>query len=149
MGHLAGGATARSAHGYPSRSGTRPRERSTGRSRPYWREHYDLRHILERDWKTLGPKLAGKIRIKTGTLDTFYLEKAVRYLEAFLERTTEPYWRGSIEYGHDHPHCYTGDASQPVSVSRQTVNQRILPEMAEHLRPARLPLAADLESWRQ
>jgi hypothetical protein len=113
----------------------------------YWREHYDLRHILERDWKTLGPKLAGKIRIKTGTQDTFYLEKAVRHLEAFFERTTEPYWRGSIEYGHDHPHCYTGDPSQPVSVTRNTLNQRILPEMAEHLRRI-APAGADVESWR-
>jgi len=126
-------------------------DKATGKIDPevaaYWREHYDLRHILERDWKTLGPKLAGKIRIKTGTLDTYYLEKAVRLLEAFLERTTEPYWRGSIEYGHDHPHCFTGDPSQPVSVSRQTVNQRILPEMAEHLRRT-APPGADVESWR-
>ena len=21
----------------------------------YWKEHYDLRYIMERDWKTLGP----------------------------------------------------------------------------------------------
>jgi len=103
--------------------------------------------ILERDWKTLGAKLAGKIRIKVGTLDTFYLEKAVRHLEAFLERTTEPYWRGSIEYGHDHPHCYTGDPSVPVAISSRTVNQRLLPEMAEHmLRTA--PPGADVSSWR-
>jgi hypothetical protein len=113
----------------------------------YWRDHYDLRHILERDWKTLGPKLAGKIRIKVGTLDTYYLEKAVRYLEAFLERTTDPYWRGSIEYGHDLPHCYSGDPSVPVSIGSRTVNQRLLPEMAEHmLRVA--PKGADVLSWR-
>ncbi|HVQ29473.1 MAG TPA: hypothetical protein VMV21_07845 [Vicinamibacteria bacterium] len=113
----------------------------------YWRDHYDLRHILERDWKTLGPKLAGKIRIKVGTLDTYYLEKAVRYLEAFLERTTDPYWRGSIEYGHDLPHCYSGDPSVPVSISSRTMNQRLLPEMAEHmLRVA--PPGADVSSWR-
>ena len=113
----------------------------------YWRDHYDLRHILERDWKTLGPKLAGKIRIKVGTLDTYYLEKAVHHLEAFLERTSEPYWRGSIEYGHDLPHCYTGDPSVPVEVSSRTVNQRLLPEMAEHmLRVA--PPGADVSSWR-
>ena len=27
----------------------------------YWKENFDLVHILERDWKTLGPKLQGKI----------------------------------------------------------------------------------------
>ena len=112
----------------------------------YWRDHYDLRHILERDWKTLGPKLAGKIRIKVGTLDTYYLEKAVRHLEAFLERTTDPYWRGSVEYGHDLPHCYTGDPSVPVEVSSRTVNQRLLPEMAEHMRRV-APPGADVSSW--
>ena len=26
----------------------------------YWREHYDLRFIMERDWKTLGPKPAAR-----------------------------------------------------------------------------------------
>ncbi|MFO7735611.1 MAG: hypothetical protein R6W70_05275, partial [bacterium] len=28
-----------------------------------WRENVDLRHILERDWAILGPKLEGKIHI--------------------------------------------------------------------------------------
>ncbi len=31
-----------------------------------WREHYDLTHILSRDWPTLGPKLAGKLHVKVG-----------------------------------------------------------------------------------
>ena len=43
----------------------------------YWREHYDLRYILERDWKTLGPKLKGKIHIYTGDMDNWYLHNAV------------------------------------------------------------------------
>ena len=29
----------------------------------YWKENYDLRYILERDWSFLGPKLKGKINI--------------------------------------------------------------------------------------
>ncbi len=37
----------------------------------YWREHYDLRHILERDWETLGPKLEGKIHIYVGDMDNY------------------------------------------------------------------------------
>jgi hypothetical protein len=35
----------------------------------YWRDHYDLRYILARDWSTLGPKLRGKIHITSGTMD--------------------------------------------------------------------------------
>jgi hypothetical protein len=113
----------------------------------YWREHYDLRHILARDWKTLGPRLAAKMHIRIGTLDTYYLEKAVRLLEEFLEGTTDPYWRGTVEYGHDHPHCYTGDPSVPVSVSRFTINQRLLPEMAGHM-VRHAPAGADVTSWK-
>ena len=29
----------------------------------YWRDNYDLRAIMARDWKTLGPKLRGKLQI--------------------------------------------------------------------------------------
>ena len=48
-------------------------------------EAYDIRLILERNWKTLGPKLAGKLHVFTGSLDTFYLEGAVRLLKESLE----------------------------------------------------------------
>ena len=37
-------------------------------------EKYDIRLVLERNWKTLGPKLAGKIHVFTGAEDTFYLD---------------------------------------------------------------------------
>jgi hypothetical protein len=43
----------------------------------YWRENYDLRHILERDWATLGPRLEGKIHIYVGDMDNYYLNNAV------------------------------------------------------------------------
>ena len=29
----------------------------------YWKEHYDLSAIMQRDWATLGPKLQGKLHI--------------------------------------------------------------------------------------
>jgi hypothetical protein len=72
----------------------------------YWRENYDLRHILKRDWATLGPKLKGKLHIYVGDMDTFYLDSAVRLLERFLERTKNPYYDGVIEYGDRKPHCW-------------------------------------------
>eukprot|EP01051_Picozoa_sp_SAG22_P007279 SAG22_NODE_506_length_9643_cov_5.853206_9_plen_153_part_00 len=37
----------------------------------YWRENFDLRHILERDWETLWPKVRGKLHIYCGTMDNF------------------------------------------------------------------------------
>jgi hypothetical protein len=58
--------------------------RETGAIDPHvaqaW-QRYDIRMILERDWKTLGPKLAGKLHVYMGDEDTFYLEGATRLLQ--------------------------------------------------------------------
>ena len=43
----------------------------------YWRENFDLAYIVERDWETLGPKLAGKAHVYVGGSDSFYLTNAV------------------------------------------------------------------------
>lgn len=48
-------------------------------------EKYDIRLVLERNWKTLGPKLAGKLHVYMGEEDTFYLEGATRLLKKSLE----------------------------------------------------------------
>ena len=49
-------------------------------------EKYDIRLVLERDWPTLGPKLAGKIHVYMGDLDTFYLEGATALLKESLAK---------------------------------------------------------------
>ncbi|MEO6811596.1 MAG: alpha/beta hydrolase-fold protein [Isosphaeraceae bacterium] len=49
-----------------------------------WEAH-DIRLVLERNWATLGPKLAGKLHVITGDLDTFYLEGAVALLKDSLK----------------------------------------------------------------
>jgi enterochelin esterase-like enzyme len=63
--------------------------RATGAIDPevakHW-ERYDLRLVLERNWKTLGPKLAGKLHVFMGAKDTFYLEGATRLLKESLSR---------------------------------------------------------------
>ena len=81
----------------------------------YWRDHYDLRHIVERDWKTLGPKLVGKIHIFMGDQDTFLLEEATYKLQEFLESTKDPYYAGSFEIGKRQPHCYAGTPEFPAN----------------------------------
>jgi S-formylglutathione hydrolase FrmB len=62
-------------------------DRATGTIDPQtalaWQK-YDIRILLEKNWKTLGPKLQGKLHIVTGELDTFYLEGAVRLLAKTL-----------------------------------------------------------------
>jgi hypothetical protein len=47
-------------------------------------EPYDIRLKLERNWSTLGPKLAGKLHVYTGDIDTFYLDGAALLLQKSL-----------------------------------------------------------------
>ncbi len=49
-------------------------------------ESYDIRLKLEREWTRLQPQLAGKIHIWVGSLDTFYLDGAVKLLQDSLAR---------------------------------------------------------------
>ncbi len=118
----------------------------------YWKDNYDLRHIVERDWKTLGPKLVGKLHITVGDMDNFYLERAVRHMEEFLESTKYPgkgpYYAGSVEYGDGHGHCWTGgDPALPTRVTSATMYQRLMPVIAEHMART-APAGADTTSWR-
>ncbi len=48
-----------------------------------WKK-YDIRLILEQNWPTLGPKLAGKLHVFMGDRDTFYLEGATKLLKESL-----------------------------------------------------------------
>ena len=50
----------------------------------YWRDHYDLAHIVATDWAQRGPDLRGKIHLFVGTADTFYLDGAAHKLDAVL-----------------------------------------------------------------
>jgi hypothetical protein len=109
----------------------------------HWRENYDLRHILERDWETLGPKLVGKLHIYMGDMDTYFLEEATRLLEQFLEGTTDPYYGGSFDWGERQPHCYSGTPEFPG----QTAYQRVLPLMLDRILTT-APRGADVRSWR-
>jgi hypothetical protein len=47
-------------------------------------ERYDIRLVLERNWQTLGPKLAGKLHVYVGGEDTFFLEGPVILLKQSL-----------------------------------------------------------------
>ena len=47
-------------------------------------EKYDIRLVLERNWKELGPKLKGKLHVYMGEEDSFYLEGATKLLKESL-----------------------------------------------------------------
>jgi Putative esterase len=72
----------------------------------YWKQHYDLRDILETNWATLGPKVANKINVYVGDADTYYLNMGVRMLDDFLERADNPKWTGEIVFQPMAPHCW-------------------------------------------
>ncbi len=108
----------------------------------YWKEHYDLSHIMQRDWKTLGPKLAGKLHFYVGEADTFYLDRAVHLVKDFMDNTTDPYYRGTFEFGVRKPHCYAGDVDPAAGL-----NQHYWPEMVKHMEET-APEGADLKSWK-
>ena len=113
----------------------------------HWRENYDLRHILERDWETLGPKLEGKIHIYVGDMDNWYLNNAVYLMEDFLESTTDPYYAGEVDYGDRFEHCWNGDHENGNHISRLRYNTMYLPKILNRI-DTTAPPAADLRSWR-
>jgi hypothetical protein len=113
----------------------------------YWREHYDLVHIMRRDWATLGPKLQGKIHIYVGDMDNYYLNDAVYLAEEFLEGTKDPYYGGEVDYGDRAEHCWNGDHDRPNALSRLRYHQMFLPRIVERIL-ATAPPGADLKSWR-
>jgi hypothetical protein len=113
----------------------------------YWKENYDLRYILERDWPTLGPKLKGKIHIYCGDMDNYYLNNAVYLMEDFLKKTNNPFYGGEVEYGDRAEHCWNGDQTQPNYVSRLRYNTMYLPKILKRIAES-APAGADTKSWR-
>ena len=113
----------------------------------YWREHYDLVHIMRRDWSRLGPKLRGKIEIYAGAHDNVYLNNAVYYAEDFLKKATNPPSDAKVVYGVKDEHCFSGDTTVANAFSRLTYHSRFIRKMEQHwLRTA--PAGADTVSWR-
>lgn len=113
----------------------------------YWKENYDLRHILERDWNKLGPELRGKIHIYCGDMDNYYLNNAVYLMEDFLESTTDPYYDGEVAYGDRAEHCWNGDPELPNHISRLRYNSMYVPKIMKRIMES-APPGADLSSWR-
>lgn len=133
--------------GYPKRIW----DKRTGAIDPavaaYWREHYDLGHILQRDWATLGPKLRGKITLNVGLSDNFFLNNAVYLVDDVLRRATNPRAEAMVDYGMKDEHCWSGDHTTANAFSRLTYNDRFIRRMADHwTRTA--PRGADVRGWK-
>ncbi|HEY6846200.1 MAG TPA: alpha/beta hydrolase-fold protein [Terracidiphilus sp.] len=133
--------------GYPAQIFNKETGEIDHRVANYWREHYDLEAILERDWAKLGPELAGKIHIYVGADDTYFLNDAVYRMQDFLDTTKNPPYGGEVTYGPRAEHCWNGDPNLPNAYSRLHYNTQYLPKILEQIQKT-APPGADLKSWR-
>jgi hypothetical protein len=113
----------------------------------YWRERYDLSHIIRRDWRMLGPKLRGKLHIYVGDMDNYYLNNAVYLTEAMLDSLTNPPAEAEVDYGDRAEHCWNGDHERSNAYSRLRYHQMFIPRIMDRIR-RNAPADADTVSWR-
>ena len=113
----------------------------------YWRQNYDLGHILQRDWAKLGPKLEGKLHIYVGEADNYYLNNAVYLVEDFLKTTKNPHYGGVVDYEPRAEHCWNGDHTRPNALSRLRYHQFYAPKILDRILKS-APPGADVKSWR-
>ena len=74
----------------------------------HWKK-YDLKRVLESNWKTLGPKLAGgKINIWVGESDDYYLNAAVHRLKNATATWKDPPFDGKIAIELRKTHVFGG-----------------------------------------
>ena len=112
----------------------------------YWKENYDLRHIMQRDWDKIGKDLEGKINIYCGDMDNYYLNNAVVLTEEFLESTKTPYYGGEVDYGNNAEHCWNGDQENPNYISRLRYNTMYLDKIKARLKKT-APKNNNLKNW--
>jgi hypothetical protein len=103
----------------------------------YWRDHFDLRYILSKNWATLGPKLQGKLHVYVGDMDNYYLNLAVYRLNDFLASTSSPKSDAVFQYGRP----MKGHGWQPMS------DAEMVRMMSKRITES-APKGADVTSWK-
>jgi hypothetical protein len=80
-----------------------------------------MNNLLQTNWKTLGPQLVGKIHIRDGDMDGYYLNNAVYLIGDWLAKTTDPYYDGYVK-----TFPRTGHAANLTNVE-------LMQEIADHM----------------
>jgi hypothetical protein len=99
-----------------------------------WRK-YDLRHLLETNWPTLGPKIGHKLNVYVGDMDSYYLNNAVEKLNEFLITAEKPKFTGEVVFERRAPHCWGPRGAELMS--------KMVRQIEKHAPPT-----ADLKNWR-
>ncbi len=86
-------------------------------------QKYDLRLVLEQNWKTLAPRLRGKLHISAGEADQYFLNNAVHLLEGFLVQA-DPQFAGTIVYGPGKAHGWTNLSLGEMLSEMQAATER-------------------------
>jgi len=133
--------------GYPERIFDKYTGEINKKVAEYWKENYDLVHIIQRDWPKIGHKLAGKIHLYVGDMDNYYLNNAVYTAEEMIKKLENPKCNCEVDYGDRAEHCWNGDQKNPIWISRLRYHQMFIPKWAEEVK-SRAPQGADLTSWR-
>lgn len=87
----------------------------------YWRKH-DLKYFVETNWKTLGPKIQGKIWVWMGDMDHFYLSPAMRAFHEMLQKTENPESDASIHFSPMKGHCAEYDFIKVYQQIQEKIN---------------------------
>ena len=141
-----------------------PRSETTGLPKPlwdasgkidrsvadYWRENYDLSHIIARGWAENAALLKGKIHVWVGSMDAYYLDQAVFLTQNrvdALSPSAEADFRYGTSRGRGYSHAWKGSNSTSAEVSDLTMHQRLIPLLVEGF-VERAPAGADVTSWR-
>lgn len=88
-----------------------------------WKK-YDLRLYMEANWKTLAPKLRGKIHLWVGDADNYFLNNAVHLLDASLSHADPPFI-GEIVYGPGKGHTWYGITDRQILDQMATATQSV------------------------
>ena len=99
-----------------------------------WKK-FDLRHILETNWTSLGLEIADKFNVYVGDMDSYYLNDAVEKLNDFLAKTQDPKFAGEVVFQRRAPHCWGPSAPD------------LLRKMDAQIKKV-APAGADLTPWK-
>ena len=120
--------------GYPKRLWDKQRGIIDKSVAEQWRK-FDLLNILKMNWATLGPRVANKINVYIGDMDSYYLNNAVENLNEFLTKADNPKWAGEIVFQRRAPHCF--------GVRGADLLKKMTAQIEKYA-----PAGSDLKSWK-